>query len=84
MQFTGTSFASPFVAGACCLLMEWGIVQGNDLFLYGQRLKAFLQKGAKRTQNIPYPNNIWGYGTLCISNTLDLLSISNNQGGFSL
>jgi subtilisin family serine protease len=84
MQFTGTSFASPFVAGACCLLMEWGIVQGNDLFLYGQRIKAFLQKGARRTQNIPYPNNIWGYGTLCISNTLDLLSFSNNQGGFSL
>ncbi len=83
MQFTGTSIASPFVAGACCLLMEWGIVQGNDIFLYGQRLKAFLQKGAKRTQNISYPNNIWGYGTLCISNTIDLL-VFYNQGGFSI
>ncbi len=84
MQFTGTSIASPFVAGACCLLLEWGIVQGNDQFLYGQRIKAFLQKGARRTQNIPYPNNVWGYGTLCISNTLDLLNAYNNQGGFSV
>ncbi len=84
MQFTGTSIASPFVAGACCLLMEWGVVQGNDLFLYGQRIKAFLQKGAKRTQNLTYPNNIWGYGTLCISNTLALLSFYNNQGGFTV
>ncbi|MBR5322463.1 MAG: S8 family serine peptidase [Clostridia bacterium] len=84
MQFTGTSMASPFVAGACCLLMEWGLVQGNDLFLYGQRIKAFLQKGARRTQNTPYPNNIWGYGTLCISNTLDLLTLYNQEGDFSV
>ncbi len=72
--FTGTSISAPFVTGAVSLMMEWGIVQGNDIFLYGQRVKAFLQKGARRTQNIPYPNNVWGYGTLCIGNTLDLLS----------
>lgn len=82
MLFSGTSFASPFVAGAACLLMEWGIVKGNDRFLYGQRLKAFIQKGAKRTKNIAYPNNQWGYGTLCISSTLDLLTQYNSGGVF--
>ncbi len=30
---SGTSFASPFVTGASALLMEWGIVRGNDPFL---------------------------------------------------
>lgn len=32
---TGTSFATPIVSGSAALLMEWGIVRGNDVFLYG-------------------------------------------------
>ncbi len=32
--FTGTSFATPIVTGSAALLMEWGIVRGNDPFLY--------------------------------------------------
>lgn len=31
---TGTSFATPFVTGGAALLMEWGIVKGNDPYLY--------------------------------------------------
>ena len=55
--------AAPFVTGACALLMEWGIVNRNDLFLYGQRLKAFLRIGAKRKESLIYPNEEFGYGT---------------------
>ncbi len=33
-QFSGTSFAAPFATGAAALLMEWGIVRGNDPYLY--------------------------------------------------
>lgn len=33
--FTGTSMATPFVTGGCAMMMEWGIVNGNDSFLYG-------------------------------------------------
>ena len=33
-QFTGTSFATPFVTGGAALMMEWGIVKGNDAYLY--------------------------------------------------
>ncbi len=31
---SGTSFAAPFVTGSSALLMEWGIVRGNDPYLY--------------------------------------------------
>lgn len=45
---TGTSFAAPFVTGSAALLMEWGIVQGNDPYLYGEKIQAYLARGARR------------------------------------
>ncbi|KIR03059.1 hypothetical protein P261_01874 [Lachnospiraceae bacterium TWA4] len=68
---SGTSFATPFVTGACALLMQWGIVNGNDRFLYGQKLKAYLLKGAKPlTGYTQYPNNTIGWGKLCVRDSL--------------
>lgn len=46
-QVTGTSFATPFVTGAAALMMEWGIVKENDPYLYSDKIKAYLIKGAR-------------------------------------
>lgn len=60
---TGTSFATPFVTGAAALLMEWGIVRGNDPYLYGEKVKAYLRRGARLLPGFTvYPNNQVGYG----------------------
>jgi len=79
--FTGTSVAAPFVTGSAALMMQWGLLQGNDPFLYNQRIKAFLWRGAERMSNIIYQSPLWGYGTLNLCNTMDLLVEYNQAGG---
>ena len=72
-SFTGTSFATPFVTGAAALLMEWGIIQGNDPFLYGEKVKAYLRRGAREIRGeTKYPNDRVGYGALCVSESLPM------------
>ncbi|MFR3971436.1 MAG: S8 family serine peptidase [Faecalibacterium prausnitzii] len=48
-RVSGTSLATPLVRSAAALLMEWGIEKGNDPYLYGEKLKAYLRKGAKKS-----------------------------------
>lgn len=68
---SGTSMATPFVTGSVALLMQWGIVQNNDPYLYGEKVKAYLINGARplRIENI-YPNRTLGFGALCLEESL--------------
>lgn len=68
---TGTSMAAPNVAGICALMMQWGIVKKNDPYLYGQRLKYYLIMGSKKERrDISYPDSAWGYGEVCLYDSL--------------
>lgn len=68
---TGTSFAAPFVTGSGALLMQWGIVEGRDEFLYGEKLKAYLMRGARQIPGYNvWPNPQLGWGTLCLRDSL--------------
>ena len=72
---TGTSMATPQVTGAAALMMQWGIVNRNDLYLYGERLKYFLILGSKKgRRDISYPDPSWGYGELCLRDSFNILS----------
>mgnify|MGYP002682267163 FL=1 len=67
-QVSGTSFAAPIVSGSAALLMEWGIVRGNDPYLYGQKLKAYLINGAKKLPGFGrYPNDMVGADDIIVS-----------------
>lgn len=69
-RVSGTSYATPFVTGSAALLMEWGIVRGNDTFLYGEKLKAYLIKGAEPLAGAAVPDTQTGWGRLCLKNSL--------------
>lgn len=68
---TGTSMACPFVTGSAALLMQLGIINGQDPYLYGQKVKAYLTGGAKALPAFrEYPNDSIGWGVLCLRDSL--------------
>lgn len=66
---SGSSVATAFTAGAAALILQWGIVKRNNLGINTEIIKQMLIRGAGRENNIEYPNNIWGWGTLDILQT---------------
>ena len=68
---SGTSFATPIVTGSAALLMEWGIANGNDPYLYGEKVKAYLINGARQISGVSsLPNSLVGWGALCVRESL--------------
>lgn len=72
VRVSGTSFATPFVTGSAALMMEWGIVRGNDSFLYGEKVKAYLRRGAQEIRGEREINAKVGYGALCLEESLPI------------
>lgn len=55
----------------CNDLTQEGIVRENDLYLYGEKVKAYLRRGARPLPGFQeYPNNQVGYGALCVKESL--------------
>ena len=51
------------MTGSAALMMEWGIVRRNDPFLWGEKVKAYLRRGAQPLPGFEkYPNESVGWG----------------------
>lgn len=72
VNITGSSAASAVMAGCCALLLEWGIINGNDKSMNSQKVKTYFMRGVRLRPGDVYPNPEWGYGKL------DMLKLFQN------
>lgn len=84
---SGASVAAAITSGVCALLLQWGIVERNDLTMYASKIISYLIAGASRKPFDIYPNAHWGYGKLDFLGTINALSGTRNlesQNNFDL
>ncbi|AGX42129.1 S8 family peptidase [Clostridium saccharobutylicum] len=80
---SGSSAATAIVAGACALLLEWGIINGNDTTMYSPKIVSYLIYGAYRNELYKFPNRETGYGDfdlLGVFNVISRLYRNNSRG----
>lgn len=70
---SGTSAATAVTAGAGALMLQWGVVQGNDVSLSTYQIRAYLVRGCRRNPTMLYPNTQWGYGALDLLQTFNFM-----------
>ena len=74
---SGSSAATGIVSGVCALLLQWGIIDGNDLTMYSTKVIIYLIHGADRSNRIySYPNREIGFGYLDLLGTMNVISRS--------
>ena len=71
--YAGTSTAAAVTAGACALLMQWAVVDGNFPEMNTRIASGILTRGARRQRGVTYPNNVEGYGRLDLQNSINAL-----------
>ena len=73
IRLSGTSISAGITAGVMAQFMEWGILRGNRVNMNTIEIKNYLIRGASRKPTLSYPNREWGYGTLDVYNSIDIL-----------
>ncbi len=68
-RWTGSSVAAAHGVGAAALMLEWGVIEGNQIFIQTTAIENYLVRGARRREDMMYPNREWGYGTLDLYET---------------
>ena len=72
-QRSGTSLAAAITAGACAQFLTWAVTNRNSPLITSINIKSSLIRGAIRKLGETYPSRQWGYGTLDVYNSFDVL-----------
>lgn len=72
-RLSGTSVGAAITAGAAALLMDWVLSQGLYEGITTEIIRQLFIRGAKYVEDIPYPNEKWGYGVLDLLSTFEKL-----------
>lgn len=70
---SGTSVAAALTAGVAALLLEWGIVSGNNYGFNTEVIRQILIRGVRTVVDVPYPNPSWGWGVLDVGHAFEML-----------
>lgn len=71
--YTGSSMATAVLASAVALILQWGIVDGNDPNMYVLKVRTYLIRGTRKRPGDIYPNEDWGYGILDLEGTFNAI-----------
>lgn len=75
----GTSVAAAITTGVCAAMLEWGVTDKNNILMSTFQIKTFLIRGAAKYPGITYPNPQWGYGSLDITQSINLMILSQPE-----
>ena len=70
---TGTSVAAAITAGAVAQVMQWAVVDRNSPTISNAGIKNMLIRGTGKPMGNLYPNTQWGYGTLDVYRSFEML-----------
>jgi hypothetical protein len=58
------------------LLLQWGVVNGNEPLMDTYLARANLIRGCERDAGVTYPNDQSGYGRLNLQRTFEMLRVN--------
>ena len=70
---TGSSIAAGITAGGAALIMEWVVYRLQERTIDSTQIRNLLVLGTQKRPNETYPNREWGYGTLNVYNTFEVI-----------
>lgn len=76
---SGPAISGAILTGVTTLLVQWGIVEKNDLNMYSSKIKNYLIQGTEKVEAYSYPNPEIGFGVLNIEKLFNNLVMRHNE-----